>query len=73
MPATKKPHVLDVVSDGMKEKYPGDPMRDPDANRMLILYMYLARLFDCAEGRCVDKSCEGVMTHVDYLAKKMNL
>jgi hypothetical protein len=62
---------INAISDAMTEKYPGDVMRDPAANRMLMLYIHLAGVIDCAEGRCRDKPCPGLIEHLDFLACKM--
>ena len=64
-------HAINAISDAMVEKYPGDVMRDPAANRMLMLYIHLAGVIDCAEGRCRDKPCAGLITHLDFLACKL--
>ena len=71
MAGRKKFRVMDVISAAMSEKYSGDPMRDPAANRMLILYCHLGEVFYCADNRCRYKDCPGLITHLDFLACKL--
>lgn len=68
---TQEPFVLDVISSEMQKKYPGDPMRNGDANRMLRVYLHIAAIVNCTRGVCLHEPCDGVMTHIDYLAEQM--
>lgn len=68
---TKQKPWMDVVRDAVREKYPGDPMRDIEANRALITLMYLGRLHDCAEGHCQVPRCSGVMNHFDPMRDRL--
>jgi len=68
---TKQKQWMNVVWDAVSDKYPGDPMRDTEANRAFITLMYLARLHDCAEGRCRVPQCPGVIHHFDAMRDRL--